>query len=219
MDHNSVIHLPTAINSTILSAFLHGLGERVQRFGEWVAWKGRGGSNSLWLWMLSATAGGGHRPSQRGRCRKNKRCSWYNCVWWMVVVCVCVYDVYGMVLDACDIFWPLWVCDSDRLEYSKIIAGKRLKAILSKWNMFLKFPLSLRLVSCIERNTLKDKSFCKQRLWFSNPFWMLTFPPRNALLEAFQESSLLRLEVLMNKSLPNHFGMVVRRIGWIWWMC
>ena len=30
---------------------------------------------------------------------------------------------------------------------------------------------------------------------------MLTFPPRNALLEAFQESSLLRLGVLMN-----HFG-------------
>ena len=104
----------------------HGLGKRVQR-GEW-GWKGSGGSNSLRLWMLSATAGGGRlAPSQKTGSEKQllfffffvggfgKKYFHGTIVfggWWWMVVCVFVYiryifDGFGCLWQP----WPLWVCE------------------------------------------------------------------------------------------------------------
>ena len=102
-----------------------------------MAWKGRGGSNSLRLWMLSATAGGGHLLSQRGP--KSRRFFFLNCPSFFLGAVEKTRDVHGTI-----VFGEWWWCVFVYMMYMiymgwfwmlAISSGRCGSVIVTAWNI------------------------------------------------------------------------------------
>lgn len=95
-----------------------------------MAWKGRGGSNSLWLWMLSATAGGGHLLSQRGQ--KSRSFFFLNCLFFGGAV-EKTRGVHGTI-----VFGEWWWCVFVYMGWFWMLAissGRCGSVIVTAWNI------------------------------------------------------------------------------------